>query len=98
MTKLQPSGIRVFDLIVPISAPLEGGFENWPSNIQDGIMAALERKSEEVELPLLMVDARCDIDHDAEAEGRPTEKFFIHVVASEVVVADDRTIDSRRVH
>ena len=95
---LQPTGIRTFELIVPITGPLEGEFSDWPSKIQDGIEAALERKAQEVELPLKMVHARCDIDHDAEVEGRPHQKFYIHVVASEVVMADERTIDRRRLH
>lgn len=89
-------GIRTFEILQYISAPLEGELADWPANIQDAVYAALERKSKDVELPLAIVASRCDIDHDAEAEGRPHQKFFLHIVASEVVMADERTIDRRR--
>lgn len=34
---------RVFVLSAYVSAPLTGGFEDWPYNIQDGILEAMER-------------------------------------------------------
>lgn len=89
-------GLRTFEIVQYISGPLEGELADWPANIQDAVYAALEAKAKEVELPLAVVASRCDIDHDAEAEGRPTQKFFLHIVASEVVMADERTIDRRR--
>lgn len=93
---IKDAGLRTFDLIVHITAPLEGELSDWPANVQDAIYAALEKKAEEVELPLAIIHSRCDIDHDAEVEGRPLEKFFLHIIASEIVMADRRTIDPRR--
>lgn len=90
------TGIRTFEIVQYISGPLEGTFDDWPARIQDVVYAALERKSKEVELPLKIVGSYCGIDHDAEAEGRPDKKFYLHIVASEIVMADDRTIDPRR--
>lgn len=89
-------GIRTFEIVQYISGPLRGELADWPANVQDAVYAALERKAAEVELPLAIVASRCDIDHDAEADGRPHQKFFLHIVASEVVMADERTIDFRR--
>lgn len=96
MTTLHQHGIRTFEIVQYISGPLEGELADWPAKIQDAVYAALELKAAEVELPLAIVASRCDIDHDAEAEGRPNQKFFVHIVASEIVVADERTIDQRR--
>ena len=88
--------VKVFDLTVDISGPLEGKFNDWPANIQDGIMQAIERKAQEVGLPLVMVDSACSIDY---GETKEQDKFYIHVVVSEVVARDDgyekRLIDSQ---
>lgn len=78
--------IKVFDLTVDVSGPLEGKFADWPANIQDGIMQALEAKAHQVGLPLVMVDSACCIDY---GETKDKDKFYIHVVASEVVARDD---------
>lgn len=89
-------GLRQFEIVQHISGPLEGELDDWPANIQDAIFKALEDKSKEVELPLRIVHSYCGIDHDAEVEGRPHQKFYLHIIASEVVMADERTIDPRR--
>lgn len=89
------TGIRTFEVDVPISAPLEGELNDWPANIQDGIYAALERIAEREQLPLAIVHSRCDVDHDV-AEGAPG-RYYLHVVASEVVMADERALTPGRV-
>lgn len=81
-------GIRTFEMIQYVTAPLEGEFDDWPANIQDAIYAAAERKSKDVELPLTIVHTRCDKDIDTED---PNKVFFIHVILSEIVIGIDAT-------
>ena len=54
--------IRTFDLIVPVSGYLEGTLDDWPAVIQDGVYAALGRKTHEVELPLVIIASRGGVD------------------------------------
>lgn len=83
--KLQPStGIRTFEAVQYVSGPLGGTLEDWPAQIQDAIWKALDVASGNVQLPLTIVHALCDKDHDA---TDPNKTWYIHVVASEVVVA-----------
>lgn len=89
------TGIRTFEIDVSISGPLDLPFEDWPANIQDGVLAALERKSIEEQLPLKIVWAKYMVDHDKQ-EDEPG-RHYLHVVASEVVMADARTIDPKRI-
>lgn len=89
------TAVRTFEVDVPVSAPLEGEFNDWPANIQDPIYAALGAVAEREQLPLVIVHSRCDVDHDV-AEGAPG-RFYLHVVASEVVMADERTLTPGRV-
>lgn len=82
------TGIRVFDMMVNVSGYLEGKFDDWPPNIQDPIYVALEKKTHEVELPLTIIDSGCGQDEDG---------FYLHVIASEVVVGDERFVrDSKK--
>jgi hypothetical protein len=89
------TGIRMFELDVSISGPLDVPFEDWPANVQDGILQALERKSKEVQLPLKIVHAKYMTDPDLPKDA--PGYHYLHVVASEVVMADERTIDPERV-
>lgn len=84
------TGVRTFEVVVNVSIPLEGTLDDWPPLIQDGIFTALEEKAHEVQLPLLVVASRCDEDHDV-PKGRPG-RYYVHVIASEVVAADERTL------
>lgn len=84
------TGIRTFEVIVDVSVPLEGTLDDWPPLIQDGIFSALEAKAHEEQLPLLIVASRCDEDHDV-PKGQ-IGRYFLHVIASEVVAADERTL------
>ena len=79
--------VRTLELNVTVSHFLEGSVEDWPSNIQDGVYAALERKAVETALPLVIVKSHCDVDHDKE-EGEDG-RFFLRVIASEVVMSTD---------
>lgn len=75
----KPVGIRTFTLMAEISAPMPGGLDDWPANIQDGIYAALEAKSKEVKLPLAIIKSWCDSDFDG--------KWYAYCLASEIVAA-----------
>lgn len=77
-------GIRTFEAIIPISGWVEGGLDDWPSHIQDGVLEAVERKSIEVALPLSVVASQCEYDVD--------DGYYLRVALSEVVIADERTI------
>ena len=85
------SGVRTFEMTVPVSHFIEGPFDDWPPQIQDGILAAMEKKSKEVEAPLAIALARCDIDYDL--DEKDVGYFFVHVVLSEVVAAVPADVD-----
>lgn len=86
---------RIVETTVTVSHWLDGEFTDWPANIQDGLLIALEMKAEELQCPMTIVQAECRIDHDF-AEGQPGY-FYLHVIASEIVMADERTIDPENV-
>lgn len=90
-----PTGIKTFECVVPVSGVLDVPFDDWPANIQDGFYAAAERLSEEHEVPVAIVYAeyKTDIDLPPEAPGY----HYLHVILSEVVVADQRTLEPGRV-
>lgn len=79
------SKVRVFTLAASLSGQTEGGMADWPANIQDAIMAALERKSQEVQLPLAIIASWVDSDF----HGR----WYAYVEASEIIAAEDRVRD-----
>lgn len=83
---MQGMKVRVFDLIQYISGPLEGKFDDWPANVQDGLMQAVEEKAQLVGLPLVIVDSACGIDYAEEEGGK--DRFFVHLALSEVVAKD----------
>lgn len=86
---LQPTtGLKIFDMIQYTTGFLEGELQDWPPNIQDPILEALERMADEVELPLTIIHSRFDVE-PADEEGMP-DRFYIHVIASEIVAADER--------
>lgn len=82
------TGIRTFQLVQYTTGLLEGEIENWPNNIKDAIYQALEAASEKFELPLTVVYSRADFDV-AEEVGQQ-DRPYVHVIASEIVVADTR--------
>ncbi len=88
-------GIRTFEAVIPIDGPLDVPFEDWPANIQDRINEAMEALSKKLELPLTIVHAEYRKDHDLQPEQ--PGYHYLHVILSEVVMADERTIDPGRV-
>lgn len=87
-------GIRTFECVVPITGwPKNfpengiGTMDDLPPNIQDGIMQAMERKSDETHLSLAVKLVRVDVDHD-KAEDAPG-RYFLHVILSEVVTVPE---------
>ena len=84
--------IRTFRVMQYITAPIEcEQMNDLPSQIQDRIYAALEKKAQELELPLTIVAVRCDRDIDSED---PKRQWFLEVIASEIVMA----IEPGRLH
>lgn len=83
----QPTRVRTFEIVQYVTSPLEGDINDWPSNIQDAIYAALVKKSEEVELPLVIVASFCDIDY---GENKSEDRPYLRIIASEVIAADNR--------
>lgn len=55
--------MREWSVLLAISGPLEGGFMDWPANIQDKILAAIEKheKQHNVKLEMVAAEARCDV-------------------------------------
>lgn len=90
MTLVTPKPIRTFDLAANVSGWLDGSIDDWPANIQDVLYAALERKAKKVELPICIVYSKCEEDPDVPL-GSPGH-FYVHVIASEIVVADERAL------
>lgn len=91
-----PTGeVKTFELTVPISGALDVPFEDWPAEIQDGLYAALERLSHQEQLPLAIVHAQYGRDYDL--SPNQVGYHYLHVIASEVVAADVRNIDPRRI-
>lgn len=90
LTTNQNTKIRTFQIVANVTSFLEGGIDEWPANIQDRILEELERKSKEVELPLVIIHSYCGLDY-ATNEGE-ADKPFIHVIASEIVAADSRFV------
>lgn len=86
--------VRTFEIVQYLNAPIEcETMDDLPANLQDAVFAALEAKAAQVELPLKIVLVRCDKDIDS---LDPTRVWFLHIVASEIVAADIRTIDPMR--
>ena len=84
------TGIRTFELLVYVDQGVEGDINDWPANLQDGILKALEKKSTELELPLVILSSTCIIDFgDIEDQDRP----YLHIIASEIVMADEREVN-----
>lgn len=71
--------IRTFELVVTVSGALEGEFKDWPANIQDPIYAAMERKAEEVQLPLELIASEAGWDDIG-------QRHYVRVILSEIVV------------
>lgn len=54
----------MYDLVVKVTAPLPGPFEDWPANIQDGVLTALAQASLKNGENLSLIGAVCRPDPD----------------------------------
>lgn len=81
------SSIRTWESKVQVTGYLEGTIKDWPAQIQDGIYAAMEVKSQEVELPLALVHSSCECMYNDEGK---VDGYFIYIVLSEIVARDMR--------
>lgn len=84
----KPTGLKTYEIVQYVTGFLPGELQDWPAQVQDAIYAALERKAKEVELPLAIVASYCTMDPALEEGG--IDRPLIHVIASEIVVADSR--------
>lgn len=92
VTSLRPTPIKTFEIDVDVTGFLEGTINDWPSHIQDGIYEALEKKAQEEELMLVIVYSACKIDY---GDDKTKDRIFLHVIASEVVAADERDVNKQ---
>lgn len=53
---------QITDMFVALSANLEGGIMDWPANIQDGILKALERKEAQENCKYEIIQSHCVLD------------------------------------
>lgn len=83
------NGVKTYEMVCYTNDLLEGDMADWPSHIQDQIYAALERLGTQVGHPVTVVYARGDIDY-GEAQDGSQDRPFAKVIASEIVVGDDR--------
>jgi hypothetical protein len=83
--------IRTWEADLPITGAMDVPFEDWPSHIQDAIYGAMDKLSEEHKCPIAITYARykTDADKDPEQPGH----HYLHIILSEVVMADERTLD-----
>ncbi len=87
---LKPKGIRTWEFIQYVTGYVQcETLDDLPNQMQDLIMLAVEKLSEKEELPMAVVMVRCDKDIDS---ADPLRQWFLHVIVSEIVAADERTI------
>mgnify|MGYP003386671967 CR=1 FL=1 len=80
--------IKTWEVTQDVTAYPGASFAEWPAMVQDKILAAMDRLARRVELPLAVVHSSAGVDHGDAADGSD-DRFFIHVVVSEVVVEPD---------
>lgn len=88
------SHIRTFELVVSIDGVLDVPMSDWPANVTDRVDEALEDLSAKLELPVAIVSGEYKVDPDI-AVGAPG-RHYLHVIASEVIAADERDISPER--
>ena len=91
----QRTSLKTFELVVPISGVLDVPYADWPPIITDGIEEALERLGQQEQMPLAIVQAqyKTDPDYAVDAPGH----HYLHVIASEIIAADERDLSPGRV-
>lgn len=92
--------VRTFEMLAYVSEapdvpafPAKVELDDLPSHMQDQLAAAMEQVSERVGLKLTVVHCVIDEDHDYK-EGVTPSKWFMHIVLSEVIVAQETVIIS----
>lgn len=90
----QSVGVKTYQLVQYVTGFMEGDINDWPPVIQDKINEALEKKAKEVQHPLVIVFSQCGVEHKYDEEGQ--DRFYVQVIASEIVVADERTVRKER--
>lgn len=84
-------GIRVFTAIVNTTGPAPNDFRDWPAKMQDAVYAAMEAKSQQLQIPLALTDV--------EVDSTPEDGWFVRIHLSEIVVSDAERIDpNARIH
>lgn len=85
--------IDTYEAVQWMTGPIELGpdatLDDLPNKLQDIVYAALERKADEVQKPLMVVRVLCG------REPEPVDvhhEWYLHVIASEVIAADSRKI------
>lgn len=86
---IRPKPIRTFEMVPTVSGYLEGELKDWPAEIQDIVYKALEVIAARVELPLAIIYSSCEVDHGEAMDGSD-DRFYVHIIASEIVVRDER--------
>lgn len=74
---------RVFYMTQYVDGPLLGPFDDWPANIQDPILAAMDKLSAKHKIPLAIIGAMCDKDIDLSTKDKTW--YYVHVEVSEIV-------------
>lgn len=82
--------IKTWEAVQFVNAPLEGEFDDWPNSIKDAVYTAVEALAQKHQLPMKLAGARCDEDIDEPMDS--PKRFFVHMIVSEIVVADERTL------
>lgn len=86
---LTPQRVRTFEITQTVTGYTPGPITEWPANMQDAIYKALDKKAREVRLPLAIVASAIKKDHGYAQDGSQ-DRWFAHIVASEVVARDTR--------
>lgn len=83
VTKVRTTGPRLFTLEVSVSGPLAGELKDWPANIQESVMSALDRLAEREKCAVSIVYSEGDRDY--KHMDPKLDTWYVKVVASEVV-------------
>lgn len=74
---------RVFKMTQYVDNFLEGPFDDWPASIQDPVLAAMDKLSAKLKIPLAIVLAICDKDIDLSTSAKTW--YYVHIEVSEIV-------------
>lgn len=92
MAPNKTTAIKTFEIVQDVTGFLEGTLDDWPAQMQDQVYKALERRAHKEQVPLKIVQSYCDCDY-GEAADRSEDRYFVRIIASEIVVADSRYLN-----